>query len=94
MRMTVDSSGVFRYRIVCECGFEESGQQAEFLTAVMTPAAPIASCVVHMRMVHPTKPLDLYFCTRFRQWLEKYWVQIGEREEVSRVARGGSIWPH
>jgi len=83
MKLSIDGSdhnGL--YRVSCECGDSWSGEALRDVYCGFNPALPVAECVVHMRLVHPTLWLDIRFSSRFSGWLEKYWRSTSSVREA------------
>jgi len=85
MKIAIDgNTHTGNYKCECECGSTWIGQGEPIGAVNFSPALPIAEAVVHMKLQHPTIPLDLRWSHRFTAWLLHYW----ERASLRQVGRG------
>lgn len=74
MTVSIDGSvKTGRYRCECECGATWNGKGELLGRWWFSPALPVAEAVVHMRIEHPVKLLEVRFTERFGRWLENHW---------------------
>jgi hypothetical protein len=85
IRLDIDgTSHTGNYRVDCECRTSWHGQGEPIGSVNWSPAAPIAECIVHLKLCHNADRGDMWFSDRFRLWLIHYW----EREALRLQARG------
>jgi hypothetical protein len=84
MKIAIDGNAhTGNYRCDCECGSHWIGQGEPIGPVNFSPALPIAEAIVHMKLQHPTVPLDLRHSHRFNEWLLSYWERASLRMAAS-----------